>query len=107
MIAGCPGILYSSSAHFPRSINWHRSEQKGRLGFPSHSAGVPHVGHLTFLTIPLNHLLDAEMITKKSIEFQFDTLAKFWFTRLDKLRRYAIFFAHVSPPLRRKQNVDI
>ncbi len=41
-----PGTRYSPSTHFPRSISWHRSEQKGRNGLPFHSTGLPQVGHL-------------------------------------------------------------
>jgi hypothetical protein len=40
-----PGTRYSSLAHLLKSINLHRSEQKGREGLSCHSTGFPHVGH--------------------------------------------------------------
>jgi hypothetical protein len=41
-----PAIRYSPEAHFPRSINLHRSEQKGLKGLPSHAVTFLQTGHL-------------------------------------------------------------
>ena len=39
-----------SSSQAPKSINLHRSEQKGRNGLPRHAASFLQTGHLIFLT---------------------------------------------------------
>lgn len=44
-------MRYSSDAHAPKSIILQRSEQKGRKGFPSHAASLPHWGHLNFFGV--------------------------------------------------------
>jgi len=36
MVRGGPGIRNSPVAHAPKSVSWHRSEQKGRQGLPFH-----------------------------------------------------------------------
>src|SRR6185295_7105463 len=38
-----PGTRYSSSVQRPKSINWQRSEQKGRDELSCHSTVFPHV----------------------------------------------------------------
>ena len=44
--------LYFSSAHAPKSICLHRSEQNGRYRFASfHSTSLPQTGHFTIVTI--------------------------------------------------------
>lgn len=39
-----PGSRYCSVAQAPKSINWHRSEQNGRHGLPSHPTSREHIG---------------------------------------------------------------
>ena len=42
----CPGIRYCPDAHVPRSITWHRFEQNGRQGLPSHVVGLRQLGQV-------------------------------------------------------------
>ena len=50
------GIRYSPSAHMPRSIKRHFSEQNGRCGLPSHVASSRHLGHLILVDVVISYL---------------------------------------------------
>lgn len=50
---GSPGILFSSIAHSPKSINLQRSQQKGLNGCSAvQGTGCLQVGHFTISGLP-------------------------------------------------------
>lgn len=41
-----PGMRYFSMAHVPRSMSWHRSEQKGRQRLSFQTVGCRQIGQV-------------------------------------------------------------